>query len=84
MVFRHQTLDVFHDKVNNCTFGSRKLVAHPRQNNVLYRRFFDHFFQRMGKVRNNNDCRRAAIVKLMLKFARRIKWVNIHHNHASA
>ena len=81
VVFWYQTFDVFNDKVDQRPFGGGELIAHARQDDVLHLGFVDHFFQGMGKVRNNDNRHRPAVVQLMFKLARRVKRVNVDHNH---
>ncbi|MOA00373.1 hypothetical protein D3C78_1197320 [compost metagenome] len=84
MVFRHQPLNVFHHKVNQRTFGSGELVAHARQDHVLYLGVEHHFFQRVGEVGDDHDGAGTAVVQLVLQFTRRIQWVNVDHHHAGS
>ena len=72
VVLRHQALNVLDHKVHQRTFGGGKLVAHARQDHMLDLSFRHHFFQGMGKVGDYDDRRRAAVVELMLQFARGI------------
>ena len=82
VIFRHQTLDILDDEVNQRPFGGGQLIAHTRQDHVLHRRFVDYFFQRVGKVRYDDNRRRAAIVELMFQLARRVQRVYVHDDHA--
>ncbi|MNL45375.1 hypothetical protein D3C87_1680170 [compost metagenome] len=84
MVFRHQTLDVFNDKVNQRAFGGRKLIAHSGQDHVADLGLINHFFQSMGKVRDNNDSRRAAVVELVFQLTRGIQRVYVNDDHPRA
>lgn len=43
--------------------------------------FVDNLLQRVGKVGDNDNCRRAAVIKLMLKLAGCVERVNVYHNH---
>lgn len=43
--------------------------------------FVDHFFQCMGKVRNNNYRHRTAVVELVFQLARGVKRVDVDDNH---
>ena len=81
VVFRHQPLNVFNDKVDQRTFRGRELVAHARQDDVFNLGFFNHFFQRVGKVGDNHNRRRAAVIQLMFQLARGIERVNVNHDH---
>ena len=84
VVLRHQSLDVLDHEVHQRAFGGGELIAHARQDHVLNLRFRHHFFQSMGKVRNDNDRRRAAVVELMLQFTRGIQGVDVDHDHPGA
>ena len=46
--------------------------------------FINHLFQGMRKVGNDHNGGGAAVVKLMFQFARGIKRIDVHDNHASA
>ena len=81
VVFRHQPLNVFHDKVDQRTFRGRELVAHARQDDVLNLGFFNDFFQRVGKVGDNHNRRRTAVIQLMFQLAWGIERVNVNHDH---
>lgn len=70
VVFRHQPLNVFNDKVDQRTFRGRELVTHARQDDVLNLSFSTTFFQRVGKVGDNHNRRRAAVIQLMFQLAR--------------
>ena len=72
MVLRHQALDVLDHKVHQRAFGGGELIAHARQDHVFHLGLRHHFFQGMGKVGDDDDRRRAAVVELMLQFTRGI------------
>ncbi|WP_425249748.1 AMP-binding protein, partial [Enterobacter hormaechei] len=42
---------------------------------------FNDFFQRVGKVGDNHNRRRAAVIQLMFQLARGIERVNVNHDH---
>ncbi|MNG90989.1 hypothetical protein D3C79_498960 [compost metagenome] len=84
VVFRHQSLNVFHHEVNQRAFGGGELIAHTRQDHMFYLGIEHHFFQRMGKVGDDYDGAGAAVIQLVFQLARRIQRVNVYHHHAGA
>ena len=82
MIFRHQPLNVLHHKVDQRPFGGGELVAHPRQDDVFYLGFINDFLQGMCEVGNDHNRRRAAVIELVLQFARGIQRVNVDGNHS--
>ncbi|MNP70485.1 hypothetical protein D3C76_1667240 [compost metagenome] len=46
--------------------------------------FVDHFLEGVREVRDNHNCRCAAVVQLMLQLARGIEGVNVNHDHPGA
>ncbi len=84
VIFWHQTFNVLNDEVNQRPFRGGELIAHPRQNDVFHLGFVDHFLEGVREVRDNHNCRCAAVVQLMLQLARGIQRVNVNHDHPGA
>ena len=84
VILRHQTLDVLHHEIHQGAFRCRELIAHPGQDHMFNLSFLDHFLQGMGKVGDDHNRRRSAVIQLMLKLARRIQRIDVHHNHPRA
>ncbi|CCK02935.1 hypothetical protein BN129_1519 [Cronobacter sakazakii 701] len=84
VILRHQAFHVLHHKVHQRAFGGGELIAHARQNDVFHLGLIDHFFQRVRKVRNDDDGAGTAVVQLMLQLARRVERVDVHDDHSGA
>ena len=84
VIFGYQPLNVFDDEVHQRTLRGGELIAHPRQDHVFDLSFVHHFFQRVGKVRDDNNRRRTAVIQLVLQLTWGIERVDVNYDHACA
>jgi hypothetical protein len=78
----HHLLDLAHHQIHQHALEAAEQVAHGRDHHVLDRGVGDHLFQRGGEVLDDDDGLGAAVLELVLQFARRVQRIDVHHHVA--
>ncbi len=81
---RHHFFHILDDQVHQLAFRRRQHVADSRRHDRAHIGMFDHLFEHMCKILENDDRLCARILQLVLQFARRIQRIDIHHGEAGA
>ena len=84
VVGRHQFFYVPHDQVHNKALGPAEHLAKRGDNHIAHGCFMNHFFKSVRKVFNNDNGGRTGVNQLVLKLARGIQRVAVHHHAACA
>jgi hypothetical protein len=70
------------DKVDEGALPESEQIAYRSQHHMLDVCTFKHFFKRVRKVLENDDCSCPESPKLMLQLSRGVKWIDVDHRVA--